>query len=159
LIVATVLQVLIQWVRTKKVSKMLLVSAGLVAVFGGITLALRNPLFLQWKVTIVNWLFAATFLCCAFFGKKTLIERAMAHAIELPRTMWQQLDLMWAATFALIGGLNLYVMYHFSIGVWANFKVWGTLGITLLALAGQVLWISKRAPPQSTDQSPGKPSG
>lgn len=159
LIAATAVQVLVQWVRTKKVSKMLLVSAGLVAVFGGITLAVRNPLFIQWKVTVVNWLFATIFLCCAFFGKKTLVERAMAHAMELPRRMWQQLDLMWAAIFAVIGSLNLYVMYHFSEKAWVNFKLWGTLSIMLLAMLGQAYWISKRAPPQSSSENPENPSG
>ena len=55
-------QIAYQWLRHRKVNKMLLISGALVAVFGGITLALRNPLFIQWKVTVVNWLFAAAFL-------------------------------------------------------------------------------------------------
>ena len=59
IIVAIGLQIAYQWFRHRKVNKMLLISGALVAVFGGITLALRNPLFIQWKVTVVNWLFAA----------------------------------------------------------------------------------------------------
>ena len=59
IIVATALQIAYQWFRHRKVNKMLLISGALVAVLGGITLALRNPVFLQWKLTIVNWLFAA----------------------------------------------------------------------------------------------------
>ena len=62
------LQIAYQWFRHRKVNKMLLISGALVGVFGGITLALRNPLFIQWKVTVVNWLFAAAFLGSQFFG-------------------------------------------------------------------------------------------
>jgi intracellular septation protein len=59
IIVVIALQIAYQWLRHRQVNKMLLISGALVAVFGGITLALRNPLFIQWKVTVVNWLFAA----------------------------------------------------------------------------------------------------
>src|SRR5690606_4965531 len=52
----------VQWIRERKVSKMLLITGAMVAVLGAITIFFRNPLFLQWKPTVVNWLFAAAFL-------------------------------------------------------------------------------------------------
>ena len=62
---------------------MFLATAVVVALLGGITLALRNPLFIQWKPTIVNWLFAAAFLGGQLIGDKTLVERVMGHAVQL----------------------------------------------------------------------------
>lgn len=152
---AMALQIGYQWARHRKVSKMLLVSGGLVILFGGVTLALRNPLFLQWKVTVVNWLFAAAFLGSQFFGEKTLVERIMGHAIELDQKLWRQLNSIWVANFAVLGAANLYVMYNFDEATWVNFKTFGTIGLTLITVIGQVIWIAKRAPnatpPPSSD--------
>ena len=80
IMVVIALQIAYQWFRHRKVNKMLLISGVLVAVFGGITLILRDPVFIQWKVTVVNWLFAAAFLGSQLFGPKTFTERLMGHA-------------------------------------------------------------------------------
>jgi intracellular septation protein len=142
LIVAMAAQIGYQWFRHRKVNKMLLVSGILVAVFGGITLALRNPIYLQWKVTIVNWLFAGAFLLSQFIGSKTLTERVMGHAIELEKSLWRQLNVIWVLNFLVLGAVNLYVMYNFSVQAWATFKVFGMVGLSLLTALGQALWIA-----------------
>ena len=144
LIVAMALQIGYQWLRTKTVNKMLLTSGGLVFVFGGITLLFRNPIFIQWKPTIVNGLFAAAFLGSRYIGGKTLIERLMGHAVELDQSTWRQLNLMWVGNFTLLGAANLYVVYNYSEAVWVNFKLFGMLGITLLMVIVQVAWIAAK---------------
>ena len=60
--------------------------------------------------------------------------------------MWQQLNLMWVANFAVLGTANLYVVYNFSEATWVNFKLFGTLGLTLVTAVGQAIWISARSP-------------
>jgi intracellular septation protein len=153
IIVAMALQIAYQWLRHRKVNKMLLISGALVAVFGGITLALRNPVFIQWKVTVVNWLFAAAFLASQFIGSKTFTERIMGQAVELESAFWRQLNILWVANFAVIGVLNLYVMYNFDEQTWVYFKTWGMIGLSLLMAVGQAIWISSRAPAdRSTDE-------
>ena len=123
---------------------MLLISGILVAFFGGITLILRNPIFIQWKPTVVNWLFAAAFLGSRYIGTQTLTERVMGQAIELERVMWRQLNLLWVANFSFLGAANLYVVYNFDEATWVNFKLFGMLGLTLLMVLIQVLWIASR---------------
>ena len=150
IIVAIGLQIAYQWFRHGKVNKMLLISGALVAVFGGITLALRNPLFIQWKVTVVNWLFAVAFLGSQLFGDKTFTERIMGQAVELEQAMWRRLNLLWVVNFAVIGALNLYVMYNYDEQIWVYFKTWGMMGLSVLMVIGQALWISSRA----TDRGP-----
>ena len=152
IMVAIWLQIAYQWLRHRKVNKMLLVSGILVGVLGGITLALRNPLFIQWKVTVVNWLFAAAFLGSRYFGSKTLIERIMGHAVTLNDHMWRQLNTLWVVNFAVIGALNLYVMYNFDEQTWVYFKTWGMIGLSLLMAVGQAIWISSRATDGPTDE-------
>jgi len=151
IIVAVALQIAYQWFRHGKVNKMLLISGVLVAVFGGITLVLRNPLFIQWKVTVVNWLFAAAFLGSQLFGQKTFTERLMGHAVELAPAVWRQLNTLWVINFAVIGALNLYVMYNYDEQTWVYFKTWGMIGLSVLMAVGQALWISSRATDQGAD--------
>jgi intracellular septation protein len=155
IIVVMALQIAYQWFRHRKVNKMMLISGALVAVFGGITLALRDPVFIQWKVTVVNWLFAVAFLGSQLFGKKTFTERIMGHAVELEPAVWRQLNTLWVVNFAVIGALNLYVMYNFDLQIWVYFKTWGMIGLSLLMAVGQAIWISSR----STDRSAGDSSG
>lgn len=155
IIVAIALQIAYQWFRHGKVNKMLLISGALVAVFGGITLALRNPVFIQWKVTVVNWLFAAAFLGSQLFGSKTFTERLMGHAVELDPSLWRQLNTLWVINFAVLGALNLYIMYNFDEQTWVYFKTWGMIGLSLLMAVGQALWISARSTDRSTDGSSG----
>jgi intracellular septation protein len=156
IIVVMAVQIAYQWLRHRQVNKMLLISGALVAVFGGITLALRNPLFIQWKVTAVNWLFAAAFLGSQFIGAKTFTERIMGHAVELDSAVWRQLNALWVANFAVIGTLNLYVMYNFDEQIWVYFKTWGMIGLSLLMAVGQALWISARAGNRGAEGDSGK---
>jgi intracellular septation protein len=137
-----VLQLAFQWLRHRKVSKMFLWTAIIVWVFGAITLFLRNPLFIQWKPTIVSWVFSLAFLGSHFIGeRKTLIERAMGESLELEPAISRQLSVMWIVTFAVVGALNLYIVYHFSEEVWVDFKVFGITGITLFVALLQGVWV------------------
>ena len=68
----------------------------------------------------------------------------------LPRD-WQLLNLMWAGFFLLSGSANLFVAYNFSEGIWVNFKLFGLLGMTLVFVMLQALWLSRRNLPSGTD--------
>jgi intracellular septation protein len=88
-----------------------LATLGLLVLFGGMTLALRDPTFVMWKPSIVNWLFALIFLGGQFIGDKPLVQRLMGHAVSAPAAVWQRLNLAWVAFFAVSGLVNLYVVY------------------------------------------------
>lgn len=99
------------WARSRRVETMPLVTLGLLVLFGGMTLALRDPIFVMWKPTIVNWLFAAAFLGSQWIGKQSLIERMMGKAVDIPSAVWTRLNLMWVAFFVVTGLVNLFVVY------------------------------------------------
>ncbi len=150
IIVATVLQVSIHWFRTRRVKPMHLVSAGLVLVFGGLTLAIRDPRFIMWKVTVVNWLFAIAFLASQLklFGGRPLIQRLMNTAdaqLNLAPALWQRLNLAWVAFFLLIGAINIVVFTYFDEATWVNFKFYGMLGLTFVFVILQGFWIALRS--------------
>jgi intracellular septation protein len=144
IIIAMGVQIALQWFRHGTVSKMLLTSGALVAVFGGATLFLHDGIFIQWKPTIVNWVFAAAFLASQYLTDKTLTERVMGQAVELEPTLWRQLNTVWVANFAFLGAANLFVVYNFDEATWVNFKLFGMLGLMLLTALGQALWIASR---------------
>jgi intracellular septation protein len=110
-IAAAALQV--AWVRLRhgRTERMHLATLGLLVLFGGMTLALRDPTFVMWKPSIVNWLFALVFLGGQFIGNQPLVQRLMGHAVSAPAAIWQRLNLAWVAFFVFSGLVNLYVVY------------------------------------------------
>lgn len=145
LIPATIAQVLFVYWRTGKVEKMLLVTLALVVVLGGATVIFENKAFLQWKPTVVNWLFGIAFLGSEFIGSRNILERMMGGQIELPKAIWRRLNLMWIAFFIFIGTANLYVAFsgHYSEDQWVNFKLFGMLGITLVFVILQGFYLAR----------------
>ncbi|MCJ7558948.1 MAG: septation protein A [Gammaproteobacteria bacterium] len=145
LIVSFLAQFLLDWHKNKKINKMHLTSLVLVLVFGGITLFLRNEIFIQWKPTVLNWLFALAFLVAPLITKKTLVQRLLEKNIDLAPHLWRQLNFMWIVFFTLSGAANLYVVYHYDEATWVNFKLFGLLGLTFLFVLLQGIWLSKKA--------------
>ena len=157
LIVAVVLQSAVQWLRKRKLSSMHIVSAVLVLIFGGLTLVIHDKAFIMWKPTIVNWLFAAGFLASQLpaFGGKPLVQRLMTSAesgVDLSAASWRHLNQMWVAYFVLLGVANLVVFRNFAEATWVNFKLFGMLGLTLLFVVVQGMWISSRAQQSETQE-------
>lgn len=141
LIPATVLQVLYVRITTGKVEKMHLITLALVVVLGGATVALQDKTFIMWKPTVVNWLFAAAFLGSQWFTSKSLLQRMMDQALTLPDNIWVRLNYAWVTFFVISGLANLYVAYQFSEEIWVDFKLFGLLGLTVLFIIGQSLFL------------------
>ncbi|MBF7729511.1 septation protein A [Pseudomonas sp. N040] len=110
--------------------------------FGGMTLAFHSETFLKWKAPVVNWLFALGFIGSHFIGDKPLIQRMMGHAMHLPQAIWVRLNLAWIAFFLFCGSANLFVAFTFQEW-WVDFKVFGSLGMTLLFIIGQGIYLSR----------------
>lgn len=145
MIVASILQVTITWLLTRKVEKSHIITLVLVLVLGGATLWLQNPNFIKWKPTAVNWLFALAFIFSQLFTDKSLLERMMAEHIQLPTTVWFRLNVSWVLFFIGSGLANLYVAFNFDEATWVNFKLFGLLGLTIVFIIGQSIYLSKHA--------------
>lgn len=150
IIVAVIAQTAWQWFRHRKVSQMALISGVLVLIFGGLTLLIHDKAFIQWKVTVVNWLFAAAFLGSRFVGDQLLIQRMMGANVQLERPVWETLNWAWIGFFTALGAINLYIAYNFSEEFWVNFKMFGMLGLTVVFALAQAIWLSSKMPPEET---------
>ncbi|MDY0207495.1 MAG: septation protein A [Pseudomonas sp.] len=110
--------------------------------FGGLTLAFHSETFLKWKAPVVNWLFALGFAGSHFIGQQPLIKRIMGHAVNLPDRIWTQLNIAWVIFFIIAGSANLFVAFTYH-EIWVDFKVFGSLTMTVLFLIGQGLFLAK----------------
>lgn len=143
LIPVTVIQVAAVYLLTKKLEKMALITLALVIILGGLTILFNDGWFIMWKPTVVNWLFALAFLCSHFIGPKPIVERILSQAIALDSGRWLKLSYAWILFFTVSGILNLIVAYQFSQDTWVNFKLFGLLGLTIIFLIIQGIWIAK----------------
>lgn len=150
-IVASFIQVGMNWIRTRQFERMHIFSLALISVLGGITIMLGNPAFVQWKPTLLNWLFAAVFFGSMFIGKKNLIHRAMGEQIKLPDEIWTRLNLAWVVFFIISGAANLYVAFYYGLDMdekarmdfWVNFKLFGLMGLTIIFVILQAIYLTR----------------
>ena len=106
LIAGVLIQTAVSWIRHRKVSPMLLTSAVLVLVFGGLTLLIHDATFIMWKPSIVNWLFAGAFLVSQFMRGPTIIQRMLGENVTLEAADWRRLNMMWVGFFVVAGALE-----------------------------------------------------
>jgi len=141
--VATLLQITLLLLARRKIDTMLWVTFGLIVVLGGATIWFHDPTFIKWKPSALDWAMAlALWASQAFFGKN-LLQALVGEQLELPKPVWQRLNLAWIAFFVLMGVLNLYVAYTYSTSTWATFKVFGLTGLMLVFMVVQGLYISR----------------
>jgi intracellular septation protein len=141
---ATILQVGWLKLKRKRVDPMLWAGLGLIVVFGGATLALRDETFIKWKPTILYWLFSAMLAGSELFFRRNLIRGVLgAQGVQLPDPIWRKLNWAWVAFFAFMGVANLYVALSFDTDMWVNFKLFGGTGLMLLFMIAQVLVVSR----------------
>ena len=82
----------------------------------------------------------------------------MSHAIEIEdKRVWAQLNLAWVAFFVVAGIANLVVApeidpfgLQFSEDTWVDFKLFGLMGMTLIFVIAQALYLAKYMP--NTDE-------
>ena len=141
LMIASAIQVVYLWIRYRRVEPMHVVTFLLVLVFGGATIWLHDAKFLQWKVSIVNWLFGLAFLLSQWFTRTPLIQRLVQQNIALPQAVWNRLNTMWGVFFIVMGFINMAVIYLFSLNAWVDFKVFGILGLTIVFVILQSIYL------------------
>ncbi len=143
--VAIVISVAASWAMERKVPVMPLVSGAFVLVFGGLTLALADELFIKLKPTLVNLLFAAILFAGLVF-KKPLLQIVFGSAFSLTPDGWRKLTVRWAVFFVVLAVLNEVVWRSFSTDFWVAFKLFGALPLTLVfAVAQTPLLLSHQA--------------
>jgi intracellular septation protein len=152
LIVLTLLCAGWQYHRTGKVPMSQLITAGIVAVFGGLTLVFHDERFIKMKPTIIQLLFASAIIIGQRIGKNPL-RMMFEKTIQLTEQGWRILTRNFSLFFILMAGVNELVWRNVPTETWVNFKVFGVLGLTVIYIFLQMVWIQRFAitPPQQDD--------
>ena len=140
--VATVIAVLFSYILEKKIPIMPTVGAGIVLLFGGLTIYFDNDVFFKMKPTIINILFAVI-LYGGILINKPLLKYLLGAALKLEETGWKILTQRWIGFFIALAVLNEIVWRTQSTDVWVNFKVFGILPITFIFTMTQFPLIKK----------------
>jgi len=140
--VATVISVLFSYILEKKIPIMPTVGAGIVLLFGGLTIYFDNDVFFKMKPTIINLLFAVI-LYGGILINKPLLKYLLGAALKLEEEGWKILTQRWIGFFIALAILNEVVWRTQSTDIWVNFKVFGILPITFIFTMTQFPLIKK----------------
>ena len=142
LMIATVIAVLFSYILEKKIPIMPTVGAGIVLIFGGLTIYFDNEVFIKMKPTIINLVFAVI-LYGGMLIKKPLLKILLGAALKLEEEGWRILTYRWIAFFIALAILNEIVWRTQSTDIWVNFKVFAILPITFIFTMTQFPLIKK----------------
>jgi len=142
-IAATFVQVGWLKLRGRRVEPMLWASLGIIAVFGGATLLLQDETFIKWKPTVLYWMLGVVLGGAALVFRRNLIRTMLSEQVRLPDPVWNRLNWSWVGFFVFMGGLNLYVAYNYSTQLWVNFKLFGGMGLMLVFVVVQALFLAR----------------
>jgi len=142
-IVATMAQILWLKGRGRKVDGMLWVSLGLVTILGGATIYFHSESFIKWKPTVLYWVMGGALLVGQLVFRKNGIKSLMGAQMALPDPVWRIVNLSWVGFFTVMGFLNLWVAFNFSTSTWVNFKLFGGLGLMMVFVLVQAIYLNK----------------
>lgn len=158
---ASLAQVVFIRIRHQRFETTHLVTLFVILLFGGMTLIFQDDMFIKWKPTIVNWIFAVVVLGSQFIGKRTVLERLLGGQMQMPARIWKKVNVSWGLFFFISGLLNLYVAFYFRTHLdeaartdfWVNFKVFGLLGLTLAFSIVQMMIVARYISTEPADPS------
>ncbi|RZO15413.1 MAG: septation protein A [Candidatus Thioglobus sp.] len=158
---ASLAQVVFIRIRHQRFETTHLVTLFVILLFGGMTLIFQDDMFIKWKPTIVNWIFAVVVLGSQFIGKRTVLERLLGGQMQMPARIWKKVNVSWGLFFFVSGLLNLYVAFYFRTHLdeaartdfWVNFKVFGLLGLTLAFSIVQMMIVARYISTEPADPS------
>ena len=137
LMVATAAALALSYAVDRRVPLMPLITAGVVGVFGGLTLWLNDETFIKLKPTIVQAMISAVLLGGLAFGR-SLLKPVLGAAWQMNDEGWRLLTFRFGMFFAAMALLNELVWRTQSTDFWVSFKVFGIMGLTFAFILTQL---------------------
>ncbi|BBC73616.1 septation protein A [Altererythrobacter sp. B11] len=120
------------------ISRMLLLSTILIVGFGGLTILLRDPFYVQVKPTVL-YLFFGIVLLLGWIRGKALLQWLLEAAFEgLNEQGWLKLSRNWGVFFLFLAALNEGLRHFLSFGDWLTAKVWVFMPLSFLFTFSQL---------------------
>jgi intracellular septation protein len=154
LMAATAIALAVSYIMERRVPIVLVVTAVVVLVFGGLTLYFDDERFIKMKPTIVQALFAVVLLG-GLMLRKPLLKPLLSAAWQLTDRGWQLLTLRFGLFFAVMALVNEIVWRTQSTDFWVNYKIFGALALTFAFTASQAPLIMRcQVDPEDEKQDP-----
>lgn len=137
LMVATVVSLIAARLLFGRVTTMLMVTTGIVLLFGSLTFLLDDPSFIKMKPTAVNLLFAVA-LSVGLWLDRPFLKTMLGQAFNLTDLGWRKLTMRWIGFFVVMALLNEVIWRTMSEQAWVNFKVFAIIPLTAIFMIAQV---------------------
>ena len=128
--VAAVAALIVSRWRLGRISPMLWLSTLLIVGFGGLTVLLRDPIWIQIKPTAIYLLFGITLIVGAWRGQAFLKYLLEAAFEGLDEDGWRKLSRNWAVFFVFLAALNEVLnlksngAFRIDMNTWIAAKIW-----------------------------------
>lgn len=143
LVVVSIISLGLTYYLTRQLSNAVLIGTGMVVVFGALTVALNDDIFIKMRPTIVNAMFAITLITGALAFDKGLLKFVFEMAFDLSDEGWRVLSLRWGVFFAVLACINEIIWRTQTESFWVNYKVFGAFGLTMLFAMSQFKLLEK----------------
>ncbi len=143
------IQVILEKITLGKVSKVLFFSWCVLIPFALMTLILRDPIFLQWKFSIVHWLMGLILIVAHYFKGPALLKGLFSLAgpqlDTVPKKAWSNVTFFIGIFLITVGFINLYFIYYSDLDTWVNFKIYGVTILNLVMTSASLLYLFKKS--------------
>jgi intracellular septation protein len=151
LMVSVVVTLIVSQRLTGRLPLMPVITAVAVLLFGTLTLLFENDVFIKMKPTVVNLIFGGVLLGGLAFGK-LLLPLVLDSVMQLSDEGWRKLTVRWGVFFVALALLNEIVWRSQTTAVWAQFKVFGIMPLTMVFALAQVPLILRYETRQEPEQ-------
>lgn len=142
--VAIAVTLSVSWWMTRALPRMAVVTAFVVAIFGGLTLWLQDDTFIKMKPTIVNVIFALI-LWVGLLQGRSYLRYLMGESMPLTDRGWLLFTRNWALFFLVCAVANELVWRTQTTEFWVSFKTFFYLPVTILFVAAHIPFLQRHS--------------
>lgn len=133
------------WITEKRIAPIPAITTGMVLVFSGLALWLRDETFIKMRPTLIYVLFASV-LIGSVIARRNLLKTVFEGAFTLPEDVWRKLALRAGLFYAALAIINEAVWRTQAEATWVNYNTFGDVALSLVFWLAQVPLILKHAP-------------
>ncbi len=143
MLVVSVIAIIVTYIHDKSFNKVNIFSTVILIISYAFTYFSGNNDFIKMKPTLLYSCFSLVFLISNYLSKP-VIKHLFAGAFEFKNDeIWFKLSGRFAIFFIFMAILNEIVWRNYSEDIWVNFKVFGTLPLTIGFMLSQFPYIMR----------------